>query len=44
MDPYHGVARALFETLPPGSETQPTIEEWDAAAKAAAAAVRINLE
>jgi tetratricopeptide (TPR) repeat protein len=29
MDPYHGVARALFETLPPGSEEQPAIEEWD---------------
>jgi tetratricopeptide (TPR) repeat protein len=29
MDPYYGVARALFETLPPGSDPQPTIEEWD---------------
>ena len=29
MDPYHGVARALFETLPPGSEEQPAIDEWD---------------
>ncbi len=32
MDPYHGVARALFETLPPGSDQQPEIEEWDEAA------------
>src|SRR5262249_50302314 len=32
MDPYHGVARALFETLPPGSDEQPLIEEWDVAA------------
>src|SRR5215216_3054615 len=29
MDPYHGVARALFETLPPGGDEQPMIEEWD---------------
>jgi tetratricopeptide (TPR) repeat protein len=29
MDPYYGVARALFETLPPSSDEQPTIEEWD---------------
>jgi len=26
MDPYHGVARALFETLPPGNDEPPTIE------------------
>ncbi|HEU5097658.1 MAG TPA: lamin tail domain-containing protein [Roseiflexaceae bacterium] len=32
MDPYHGVARALFETLPPSSNEQPEIEEWDEAA------------
>src|SRR6266508_2734707 len=29
MDPYHGVARALFETLPPGNDEPPAIEEWD---------------
>jgi len=29
MDPYYAVARALFETLPPGSDEQPMIEEWD---------------
>jgi tetratricopeptide (TPR) repeat protein len=32
MDPYHGVARALFDTLPPGSAEEPTIDEWDEAA------------
>jgi tetratricopeptide (TPR) repeat protein len=31
MDPYHSVARALFETLPSGSDEQPQIEEWDEA-------------
>jgi tetratricopeptide (TPR) repeat protein len=29
MDPYHGVARALFETLPPGNDEPPAIVEWD---------------
>jgi tetratricopeptide (TPR) repeat protein/uncharacterized protein YjiS (DUF1127 family) len=32
MDPYHGVARALFETLPPSAGDAPEIEEWDEAA------------
>jgi tetratricopeptide (TPR) repeat protein/uncharacterized protein YjiS (DUF1127 family) len=32
MDPYQGVAQALFETLPQSQSEPPTIEEWDEAA------------
>ena len=31
MDPYQVVARALFDTLPPETGEEPTIEEWDEA-------------
>ncbi|MFL5803965.1 MAG: tetratricopeptide repeat protein, partial [Roseiflexaceae bacterium] len=29
MDPYQVVARAVFDTLPPESAEEPSIEEWD---------------
>jgi tetratricopeptide (TPR) repeat protein len=29
IDPYQAVARALFETLPPAADDEPTIPEWD---------------
>jgi tetratricopeptide (TPR) repeat protein/uncharacterized protein YjiS (DUF1127 family) len=32
MDPYQVVARAVFDTLPPESNDEPMIDEWDEAA------------
>jgi tetratricopeptide (TPR) repeat protein len=29
LDPYMGVARTLFETLPDADDTQPSLPEWD---------------